>query len=89
MPRVIRQKNENGVLVERHIEGSKFKPRKWLANCPSGDCCQPGCPRCGQCRRQPGGAGVACRRIFTGELQGSAGVQVVDSRSSGTFKVWL
>jgi hypothetical protein len=30
MARIIREKYENGVLVERHIEGSKFKPRKWL-----------------------------------------------------------
>jgi hypothetical protein len=30
VPRIIREKYENGVLVERHIEGSNFKPRKWL-----------------------------------------------------------
>ena len=30
MPRIIRERYENGVLVERTIEGSNFKPRKWL-----------------------------------------------------------
>lgn len=30
MPRIIREKYENGVLVERHIEGSAFKLRKWV-----------------------------------------------------------
>jgi len=30
MPRIIRERYENGVLVERIIEGSNFKPRKWL-----------------------------------------------------------
>ena len=30
MPRIIRERYENGVLVERTVEGSNFKPRKWL-----------------------------------------------------------
>jgi hypothetical protein len=30
MPRIIREKYENGVLVERHIEGSALKLRKWV-----------------------------------------------------------
>ena len=29
MPKIIREKYENGVLVERHIEGSTFKVQKW------------------------------------------------------------
>jgi hypothetical protein len=30
MHRIIREKYENGVLIERTIEGSTFKVRKWL-----------------------------------------------------------
>ena len=30
MPKIIREKYENGVLVERQIEGSSFKARKWV-----------------------------------------------------------
>jgi len=30
MPRIIREHYENGVLIERTIEGSTFKVRKWL-----------------------------------------------------------
>lgn len=30
MPRIIRERYENGVLIERTIEGSTFKVRKWL-----------------------------------------------------------
>jgi len=30
MPKIIREKYENGVLVERQTEGSNFKPWKWL-----------------------------------------------------------
>ena len=30
MPKIIREKYENGVLVERHIEGAAFKLRKWV-----------------------------------------------------------
>ena len=30
MPRIIREKYENGVLVERHIEGPAFKLRQWV-----------------------------------------------------------
>jgi hypothetical protein len=30
MPKIIREKYENGVLVERHVEGSKAKPWRWL-----------------------------------------------------------
>jgi hypothetical protein len=30
MPKIIREKYENGVLMERHIEGSVFKARKWV-----------------------------------------------------------
>jgi hypothetical protein len=30
MPRIIREHYENGVLIERTIEGSTFKARKWL-----------------------------------------------------------
>lgn len=30
MPRIIREKYENGVLVERHIEGSNTTPWHWL-----------------------------------------------------------
>jgi hypothetical protein len=30
MPRIIRERYENGVLIERTIEGSTFKARKWL-----------------------------------------------------------
>ena len=30
MPRIIREKYENGVLVEREIEGSAFNLRKWV-----------------------------------------------------------
>ena len=30
MARIVRERYEDGVLVERTIEGSKFKPRKWL-----------------------------------------------------------
>ncbi len=29
MPRIIREKYENGVLVERQTEGSNFEPWKW------------------------------------------------------------
>lgn len=29
MPKIIRERYENGVLVERHIEGSTLKLRKW------------------------------------------------------------
>lgn len=29
MPKIIRERYENGVLVERSIEGSTFKLRKW------------------------------------------------------------
>ena len=30
MPRIIRERYENGVLIERTIEGSTFKARKWI-----------------------------------------------------------
>ena len=30
MPRIIRERYENGALIERTIEGSTFKARKWL-----------------------------------------------------------
>ena len=30
MPRIIRERYENGILVERTVEGSNFKPWKWL-----------------------------------------------------------
>jgi hypothetical protein len=30
MPRIIRERYENGILVERIVEGSNFKLRKWL-----------------------------------------------------------
>ena len=30
MSRIIRERYENGILVERVVEGSNFKPRKWL-----------------------------------------------------------
>ncbi|NJD24866.1 MAG: hypothetical protein FIB06_05615 [Betaproteobacteria bacterium] len=30
MPRIVRERYEDGVLVERTVEGSTFKPRKWL-----------------------------------------------------------
>ena len=30
MPRIIRERYENGILVERTVEGANFKPRKWL-----------------------------------------------------------
>jgi hypothetical protein len=30
MPRIIRERYDNGVLIERTIEGSTFKARKWL-----------------------------------------------------------
>jgi hypothetical protein len=30
VPRIIREKYENGVLVERQIEGSAFNLRKWV-----------------------------------------------------------
>jgi len=30
MSRIIRERYENGVLVERTIEGANFRPRKWL-----------------------------------------------------------
>jgi hypothetical protein len=30
LPRIIRERYENGVLIERTIEGSTFKARKWL-----------------------------------------------------------
>ena len=30
MARIVRERYEDGVLVERTVEGSKFKPRKWL-----------------------------------------------------------
>ena len=30
MPRIIRERYENGVLVERIVDGSNFKVRKWL-----------------------------------------------------------
>ncbi len=30
MSRIIRERYENGVLVERTVEGSNFKPWKWL-----------------------------------------------------------
>jgi hypothetical protein len=30
MSRIIRERYENGILVERTVEGSNFKPWKWL-----------------------------------------------------------
>lgn len=30
MARIIRERYEDGVLVERTLEGTKFRPRKWL-----------------------------------------------------------
>ena len=30
MSRIIRERYENGILVERTVEGSRFKPWKWL-----------------------------------------------------------
>lgn len=30
MPRLIRERYEDGILVERTVEGARFKPRKWL-----------------------------------------------------------
>lgn len=30
MPKIIRERYENGILVERTVEGSNFKTRKWL-----------------------------------------------------------
>ena len=30
MAKIIREKYENGVLVERHVEGRRFKAYKWL-----------------------------------------------------------
>ncbi|MGB8240171.1 MAG: hypothetical protein WCE66_03965 [Azonexus sp.] len=30
MSRIIRERYENGILVERTVEGSNFKARKWL-----------------------------------------------------------
>lgn len=30
MSRIIRERYESGILVERIVEGSNFKPRKWL-----------------------------------------------------------
>ena len=30
MPRIIQERYDNGVLIERTIEGSTFKARKWL-----------------------------------------------------------
>ena len=30
MARLVRERYEDGVLVERTVEGSRFKPRKWL-----------------------------------------------------------
>ena len=30
MPRIIRERYDNGVLIERTIDGSTFKARKWL-----------------------------------------------------------
>ena len=30
MPKIIRERYENGILVERTIEGSTFHARKWL-----------------------------------------------------------
>ena len=31
MPRIIQERYDNGVLIERTIEGSTVKARKWLA----------------------------------------------------------
>lgn len=30
MSRIIRERYESGILIERIVEGSNFKPRKWL-----------------------------------------------------------
>lgn len=30
MAKIIREKYENGVLIERHVEGKRFKAYKWL-----------------------------------------------------------